>query len=71
MSIASNVGINKEIIDHKKMDFLVQKKKEWRLVFNEIINLKKSYGGIGNKARIKINNNYSYKSNSDKYLKFF
>jgi glycosyltransferase involved in cell wall biosynthesis len=70
VSIASPITINTEIVDHEKNSFLADKDDDWEFWITELLNGKIDMQKIGNAARLKINNNYTFNSNKENYLKF-
>ena len=67
VSVASGVGVNTQIIQDKYNGFLVNEK-NWLDVFKEVIIKKEYFQAIGEAARKSIQSNYSFDSNTDKYL---
>lgn len=70
VSIASPITINMEIVDHEKNSFLADQDDEWEFWITELLSGKVDLQKIGNAARLKINNNYTFNSNKENYLKF-
>jgi glycosyltransferase involved in cell wall biosynthesis len=71
-SIASAVTINKEIINVKENEgFLVESHKDWMCEVEKVLkkNLEE-FGIIGGNARKKIEKNYTFKANTEKYINF-
>lgn len=67
VSIASDVGVNSLIINDNTDGFLVEGN-NWKKKIEEVISLKHNFSEIGDKARIKIQTQYSFKSNTKEYL---
>ena len=67
VSIASDVGVNSLIINDNKDGFLVTDN-NWKKKIEEVISLKHNFPKIGENARIKIQSQYSFKSNIIDYL---
>lgn len=70
VSVASAITINTEIVEDKVNSFLVNNDQEWYLTLNSILNNEWDLNEIGKKAKDKINKNYSFVANGEKYLKF-
>ena len=68
VSIASDVGVNSLIINDNTNGFLVEGN-NWKKKIEEVISLKHNFSEIGENARIKIQSQYSFKSNIKDYLK--
>ncbi len=67
-SIASNVGANKEIITHNKNGWLVNNT-TWEQIIENILLEKENWNKLGENARKRICNNYTFKANTNKYIK--
>lgn len=71
VSIATDITINKSIISDKQNGYLVSYQfNNWCDVLEEAIKNYGKFGEIGKMARAKIADNYSFKANEEKYLKF-
>ena len=70
-AVVSNVGANKDIIEHGKNGFLVDNEKEWVEVISKLLNDANLRREIGNNGRITVQKNYSLDVNFKNYLKIF
>jgi glycosyltransferase involved in cell wall biosynthesis len=70
-SIASPVGVNAEIIENGKDGFLCQSLGEWEFALITLIENKKLRESIGNAARKKVTDHYSFSSNSSNFVSLF
>lgn len=70
VSIASNVTINCEIIEHGKNSFLASTEEDWFLILSEILDNKYDLKQISKEARIRIINKFSFVANKQKYIQF-
>jgi len=70
VSIASAVTTNNEIIDDKVNGFLVYDEKDWLKVIVEVLAASSRYAEIGDAARQKICNKYSFAAHTQEYLDF-
>lgn len=68
--IASAVTVNNEIIDDGENGWLVQNEDEWYSKLREAIQRYPEFDSIGHKATDKVDKNYSFKTNSNKYYNF-
>jgi hypothetical protein len=68
VSIADDLTVNKEIIKDN-YSFLVSQN-NWNRVLNKVISLKANYQELGNLAKGRIENNYTFKANLSKYIQF-
>lgn len=68
VSIASDVGVNTQIIKDKQNGFVVIKN-NWFDVFTEVIGKRENFQTIGDTARKFIQSSYSFEANKHKYLK--
>ena len=65
--IATSITANNDIIDHRINGYLV-KEHDWRKAFYEIFN--QDISKLGDQARIKVTNNFTFNSNLKKYIEF-
>jgi glycosyltransferase involved in cell wall biosynthesis len=70
VSIASAITVNKEIIDEEINGFLVEPDEDWFRKLLKILDSRDEFERIGNSARKKIEENYSFLANKDRYIKF-
>jgi len=70
VSIATGLTINNEIIDDRENSFIIKSFEEWEIVLTEILNKKIDFKEIGKLARQKIESNYTFKANFDRYYNF-
>lgn len=71
VSIATNVSINSEIIEHGKNSFLVNNdNSNWYEILKFAINQKTYFSKIGNLAKQTVKERYSFTSNKDKIIKY-
>ena len=66
--IADDLTVNKEIIK-ANYSFLVSQN-NWNKVLNKVISLKANYQELGNLAKVRIENNYTFNANLSKYIQF-
>jgi glycosyltransferase involved in cell wall biosynthesis len=71
VSIASNVTINKQIIDDKINSFLANSDEEWYALLEQILIGKINLSAMGDLARQKIQSKYTFDCNLNKYLNIF
>lgn len=70
-AIVSNVGVNNKIVDDKVNGFVCSSEKEWKDAFEQLFSNTKLRKGFGKKAQVKIEENYSTKSQQKNYLRLF
>ncbi|MCB1024853.1 MAG: glycosyltransferase, partial [Acidobacteria bacterium] len=70
VGVASSITINKEIVSDRVEGFLVDSDEDWTQVLLKVIELRDQFQEIGDAARRKINERYSFKANTQKYLTF-
>ena len=70
-AIASNVGVNKEIINHGVNGFLCESHDDWYESLKLLIAREEKRLEIGIEARKRVEDYYSVKSNSDLFLSLF
>ncbi|MDD3859936.1 MAG: hypothetical protein PHW83_07040 [Bacteroidales bacterium] len=70
VSIANGLTINNEIVDNGVNSFIVNSFEEWEIVLTEILENKVDFKKMGELARQKIVENYTFNSNSKKYFDF-
>lgn len=70
VSAASAVTINREIIDDQIDGFLVDENEDWVKILSGVLSSPHKFRDIGNRARKKIDENYSFLSQKDKYVSF-
>lgn len=68
--IASAITVNREIIHHGVDSFLIEDDGEWIQLFKSILENQYDLAKIGESARLKILNDYSFKSFSGEYVNF-
>ena len=71
VSIASNVTINKQIIDDKINSFLANSDEEWYALLEQILIGKINLSAMGDLARQKIQSKYTFDCNLNNYLNIF
>lgn len=69
-SVASNVTVNSEIIDDNYNGWLVDPNENWFETLKLVCLNKKNFESFGLKARLKIDQSYSFKSQLSKYMSF-
>lgn len=69
--IASNVGVNSEIIDHGETGFLATENNDWTELLNKLINDQNLRIQMGRKGRERVVEAYSVVSNTAKFLSLF
>lgn len=70
VSVASGITINNEIVDDRIDSFLIKSDNEWETVLIEILEGRIDYKEMGKLARQKIESNYTFKANFDRYYNF-
>lgn len=70
VSIASAVTTNCEIIDDGENGFLVRAEEDWFQVIEEVLARRSEFARIGASARAKIQRQFSFQANTEKYLEF-
>lgn len=70
-SIMSPVGVNTEIIEHGINGFLASTNEEWVQCLSQLIDSPALRKKMGEAGRITVENKYSVKSNTKKYLALF
>ena len=70
-SVASNITINKKIVDNTRNSFLVESEDDWYNVLKNIMLGKYDLSKIGREARKSICGSYTFDSNIDYYLSIF
>lgn len=70
-SIMSPVGVNTEIIEHGINGFLASTNEEWVQCLSQLIDSPELRKKLGETGRITVENKYSVKSNTEKYLALF
>ncbi len=70
VSIASNVGVNGEIISDGVNGFLVNNEDEWEKIILQVLHQKHRFKEIGDNARGKILRYFSFHANTVKYLDY-
>jgi len=70
VSVASGITINNEIIDDKINSYVVSSDEEWESVLTEILERRIDFKEMGKLAKQKIENNYTFKANFDRYYNF-
>ena len=70
VSIASAVTVNTEIIDDGESGFLVHDEADWLWVIERVLARRAEFPQIGAAARAKIQRQFSFQSNKQKYLDF-
>lgn len=70
VSVASAVTVNNDIIEDGISGILVQNENQWFEKLKETIELKSHFSSIGNEARKRIFNNYSFDSKKNHYISF-
>lgn len=70
VSIANAVTVNEEIIDDGENGFLVSPESNWSRELLEVVKARGEFQKIGDAARTKIFENYSFSANTNKYIKF-
>lgn len=69
-SVASAITINKEIISHKENSFLCANNNEWNDILRSILDRNIDFQSIGNKARQRILEKYTFQSQKINYINF-
>jgi glycosyltransferase involved in cell wall biosynthesis len=70
VSIASAVTVNTEIVDDGENGFLVHRESDWLRVIEELLARRSEFHLIGAAARRKIEGEFSFQANTQKYLDF-
>lgn len=70
VSVASPITINKEIVDDSVDSFLANSTEEWMNVFSKILEQQYDLREMGIRAKLKIDQKFSFMSNKDEYVKF-
>lgn len=70
-AIASPVGVNAQIIEHRKNGFLCSTPEEWITAIDQLLTDKELREQIGKAGREKILNEFSVKSNTQNFLNLF
>ena len=70
-AVASNVGVNKDIIDHNINGFLCSKREDWINHLSELISNEQLRSTMGKAGRKKIVNQYVAQSNAELFLSLF
>ena len=70
VSIANDVTINSQIINHENNSFLVRSEQDWFKAFYRILNNEFSLSEMGCRAKEKIHKHYTFAANLDKYMRF-
>jgi glycosyltransferase involved in cell wall biosynthesis len=70
VSIASDVGSNKEVVENEKNGFLVSSLINWEETIENVIKKRKQFTSIGLMSRKRILNDFTFNANTIKYLKF-
>lgn len=70
VSIASAVTVNTEIVDDGENGFLVRDQGDWLRVIEEVLARRAEFPQIGAAARKKIQNQFSFQANKQKYVDF-
>ena len=70
VSIASAVTINNEIVEDRQDGFLVHRESDWQDVIEEVLARRAEFPKIGEAARRKIQNHFSFEANRQRYLDF-
>jgi glycosyltransferase involved in cell wall biosynthesis len=70
-AVASDVGANRQIIDHGKNGFLCKNESDWIHYLSELIASKTLRRKIGLEARLKVERHYSVNSNTRLFLGLF
>ena len=70
-TLASAVGVNKQIIDHEESGYLISKEEDWKTYLTELINNPEKRIEIGEKAKVKIEKSYSVHSQEKVYQSLF
>ena len=70
-SVLSEVGVNKQIIQHGYNGFLAENDYEWFNILCELIENKELREEIGKRGRESVLKNYSVENTKNKYLEIF
>lgn len=70
-SIASNVGINGQIIESGVNGYLCSTESDWLDALNKLISSAELRNKIGKTGRVTVTNHYSLSANSENFLKLF
>jgi len=70
VSVANGLTINNDIVDNGVNSFIVNSFEEWEIVLTEILENKVDFKKMGELARQKIVENYTFNANSKKYFDF-
>ncbi len=70
VSIAGAITVNAEIIDDEKNGFLVSPDNDWSRELLKVVKSRGEFEEIGDAARRKIFENYSFAANKEKYIDF-
>lgn len=70
VSVASAITINQEIVDDGIDGFLVRDEDEWESVLESVIRRREEWPGIGEAARRKVAEAYTFEANAERYASF-
>lgn len=70
VSIASAVTVNNEIVSDNEDSFLVFEDNDWYEVMKRVVDSKVKFNKIGDKARKKVEERYTFDANKIKYIDF-
>ena len=70
-AVVSNVGVNKQIIDHNKNGYLCNSEADWLEYLSRLINSENLRKSIGIQGRKKVEQGYSVASNKALFLSLF
>lgn len=69
-SVATNITVNADIIDHNKNGWLVEPNTDWLSILEEISSKKNEFDTFGLNAQQKIDKSYSFKAHLENYMSF-
>jgi glycosyltransferase involved in cell wall biosynthesis len=70
VSLASAVGVNREIVDDERDGFLVPSADGWLEAVERVLGRAAEFGAIGAAAREKVRSRYSFEAHKSTYLAF-
>ncbi len=70
-AVMSPVGVNNQIIQNGENGYLCSEADEWQKVLTKLIEDPELRKTIGKKGRETVQEKYSVRANTDKYLKLF
>jgi glycosyltransferase involved in cell wall biosynthesis len=70
-AVASNVGVNSEIITNGENGFLCSTEEQWLDAIKKLINQKELRSQVGRRGRISVEAHYSVAANTSNFLSLF